>query len=393
MVARKDISSDRITNQPDKIFSARKIICALSVLLFILSDYYFQGIGRGFDYLYIAIISLFGFHLRGRVTNVNRTGAVSLCITVLPWLAIGAYEGYILITGAWLVGILLVYYIIGGYVHAEKPLIDCYLGIGLWLSIFAFFIQICLQWFFGFYLDYHRAVGSIQSRGWNDESGFFRPSGLFQEPNAYATVTFAMVSARVIGRGYLRRVDILAIFSILLSQSLWGLVASLILFVIGRISAREIKIFSSLVFAGACLAVVRSDSIQIWFEDSITLRRINNIDEDSSRKMRFGRIEDYLSFDNKIFGIGVNGDQFQSYIAVNGYAFLYVSFGIIGCLAIMIWLLFTARVKWRSLLVVIYIFTTYPQTSYLYFWLWLPMILNGGNNLRSAEKTVCAKRF
>jgi len=352
-----------------------KFLFGLTVLLFLFSDVYYAGLGRVYDYVYISLVAI---SLRRILKGLSRFAineSVALIIIACPWLVVGMFQGSVLLVLAWLVGIILFYGIIGGYLRSKIEYFLAWLGYGLWVSLSVFFVQFCLKFFGSIYLDLHEIIGSIPSRGWNDEINYFRASGLFQEPNAFAAISFAMASVRIHHLQRLEFVDVLSILSIIVSQSLWGFGAVIVLLGICRITAARIKRGSILIGIVLTLVLINFNIIDSWYQDSTTGQRISGIDGDASRNVRFGYFEDYLNFDQKIFGVGLNGDKFQILIGANGFAFLYTSFGVAGVVLLFFWLTVNARFNWRPIIAVLYLFTTFPHTAYMFFWVWLSLIM------------------
>ena len=81
------------------------------------------------------------------------------------------------------------------------------------------------------YVDLHKVIfGFSESRSFNWFEGFARPSGLHLEPGTHAQWVFGVVMIRFLLTGSFSRSAVLAILSVPLSMSFWGLGATLFLF-------------------------------------------------------------------------------------------------------------------------------------------------------------------
>lgn len=346
--------------------------------IFLFSDFYFNRVGRVFDYFFLFLIIIFAAFGHPRIAKKKKTSTIFILVLILPSLIIGSLSGSLLLASAIFSGLLVGYLLGGAYAERYTTELDFALRFVIIVSISYFVLQLLLQRLFNIYLDVHMLVGSIQSRGLNEDLGYFRPSGLFQEPNSFCTVMFCLISARAIG---LRKVDWtvpLGLMSMIVSMSLWGIGAACLLWVLiygYRRSAIWIAVCFML-FMG--FLSFNGSSIDKVVSDSITIQRVLNIEEDSSRQARFGKISNYINYKDAVFGSGVSNDKFQD-IAANSYGFLIYSFGFVGVFGFLVWLFCFERANFRVFFVVAFVFSTFPQFSYMYFWLWLALILRASS--------------
>ena len=337
--------------------------------VFIFSDYYRAGVGRPFDYVAVSVMALYLASVRSVPSNALGA-SLSLALLLLPWIVFSAVNDNLLPVAAWLCGILVVLPASATLVRNHPDFVDRALYFGLLASLVFFSIQFAAYYATGTYIDFQSLVGSIQSRGLNQELGYFRPSGAFQEPNAYCTVVFCIISARKLGLGTHDWTHAAGLISMALSQSLWGLAGALVLlFVIYQLKTALI-IALGLALSVIALLYFYNQELTEYADLAVTIQRVADFENDSSRQGRIGSLESYLGYSNLLFGQGLTSDRFQQ-LGANAYAFLTYSFGTLGCLALATLATVFLPMSWRRLLVAGLLFVTFPQFSYMFFWSWL----------------------
>jgi hypothetical protein len=229
----------------------------------------------------------------------------------------------------------------------------------------------------GTYLDYSSYFGSIESRGVNENLAYFRPHGIFQEPNGYCTAMFCLLALTNYFIVRRKSIEYIGLLSMFLSLSLWGIVAAILLLIClnVRFSFKQFVMLST--FLAIFVYAFSSIDWVLLADNSITLTRILNVGDDASFDQRSGGMSILatgldISF---LWGFGVNTDSFQEVYGANGLSFLVYSFGAIGTCFLFITISVMLRFSLLPLLFLAMLLTTYPPFSYMYFWLWLGMLI------------------
>lgn len=354
---------------------SRHFLSAIIVGAFIFSDFYFFGVGRVMDYLLLfGIFLLMIFRFSVLKAKVSHDSLILISI-IFPWLILGIVQGSYLLVGAMVCGILIVYSFFRTIVFFNKNLVEQSLVLAIKINLVFLAIQILFKFVFDIYIDFHAWVGSIESRGWNEDLHFFRPSGLFQEPNAYCVCMFCLVSARALSFSRADILQVAGIFSMVLTQSLWGFGGAFVLSSLIFGWYRTLKILFLGVLLVFLIGYLGGISLEALANNSTTIFRLLNIDQDPSRLARFGDSSVVVSNDNVIFGNGVSSDKFQS-TAVNSFAFIFYSFGLVGLSFLMAWGIFVAKINMRQLIAIGFLFTASPLFAYMFFWIWLAFVFS-----------------
>jgi hypothetical protein len=293
---------------------------------------------------------------------------------LFPWLLVGGINGYFLASAAVLVGALIVFPFFQSNVERQSDTFHSALKYAVVINIIMLVTQIYFFYFHGFFFDIHTIIGSIESRGFNESLRYFRPSGFFQEPNAYCAVMFCLLSIRVCLRQGVSSIDYFGILSMILTQSLWGFGASFVILglIIGFMKATFlVMIIASLAYVLLLLVGVKVSDLA---EISVTVARLMNIDDDPSRQARYGSVASWRLDEWFVFGNGVDTSNFQN-VAANGVGFLFYSIGIVGLGLLSIWILIRERVHYKAGVSIIFLLTTFPPFAYMYFWVYLSLIL------------------
>jgi hypothetical protein len=346
------------------------------IFIFLLSDFYYIGFGRPFDYIGILFIIIL-YTLRPNLFNKNifLNLASSILLIISPWIIVGFLNDNYLAAAVFLFGSVIVlplFYSLENINFLKK--VEAKLILITLISIIALTIQSLTYYVFNSYIDLHQFFGSIESRGLNIELNYFRSSGFYQEPNAYCTVMFCLLSLCMFFSKRNYYLEILGILSMLFTQSLWGFGGAIILVYLLYGFKNFLKFLSSVFLFFTVLYFIFQDYINNIMDQSVTFNRILNIENDPSRVARYGTY-DNVNFDIfLIIGHGIDTQNFQVF-AANGMAFLLYAFGVIGFFILLIFILFITRFNIRILLSIGFLLTTFPQFSYIFFWTWLGLML------------------
>jgi hypothetical protein len=359
-----------------------RLFTALCFAVFLLSDLYYEGIGRPFDYLGIAAAALW-LTLGPRGPQVSRAWSMALPLVVIvaPWCITGAINGYVLSSLAIFVGALIVYpFGLSSQNYVDEKTIAKSINIIIAVGVSFLYFQIVYFYVIGNFVDFTDIMGSRQSRGFNESLSYFRASGIFQEPNAYCAVMFCLLSIVSTLRFRSLFVELAAISSMILSQSLWGIVGSIVVLwlLYGAKRAAIIAGASSIVLVIA--ALITHFPVEDFLETSVTFSRITNIQDDASQQGRYGDFENIKYGIDTLIGNGVDTSNFQEFGA-NGITFLIYSFGILGTVCLSLYFIIAVGVQARILIPLLFIITTYPPFSYMYFWFWLGLLSRPGRAL------------
>lgn len=368
-------------NNHDNITSNSSLILKFLFLIFIVStflasDIYYFGFGRPFDYLSISIL-FFIWIFFGKLINKSKFifYSTSLLLLSMPWVIFGYINDNFLGSSVFLLGIAFILPTIASIDSVEVSImLENYIKLAILISIILLTIQMFFYYLNGSFIDFMGAVGSIESRGLNVELNYFRPSGVFQEPNAYCTVMFTLLYLCLFinNRNYL--IEILGILSLIITQSLWGFGAALLLIFLLYNLKVLFKPLLFLLFFIFLLYFIFQDQSNNIIESSITIGRILNIENDPSRAARYGSMNNIKLDEFLFFGHGIDTQNFQS-IAANGFGFLLYSFGLIGMILMAFYFIYLTKLNISILLAIGFILTTFPPFSYIYFWVWIGMIL------------------
>jgi len=380
--------------QKIKLISALNFISML--LMFLMSDVYYPGLGRVFDYMAIILLIVVLFLWLGRLINkIDYVNFVLIFLLLGPWIFFGLFvnDGFLAVS-AISIGILIVLPINRAIVHSlPRGAIEVQIKMIVLISSILLLIQSLAYYAGGYFLDLTRFFGAIESRSLNEELNYFRPAGMFQEPNMYCTVMFCLLSACSHFQKRSLRIELIGIVGILFTQSLWGFGAAVVLVYLLYGTKSLIWLLILFCVMGGLVIAFSGLTVQDIADASITINRIIHIDNDPSRQARFGSF-DNLGLDAFIFfGHGVDTEKFQS-IAANGFAFIVYSFGLIGMLVFGLILSAIVRVGSRTLIAVGFLLTTFPLFSYMFFWCWLAIMIalkyQGASPLCSSKNLINA---
>jgi hypothetical protein len=225
-----------------------------------------------------------------------------------------------------------------------------------------------------------------------------RAAGLFQESNSYCLNLFVLTSTAILWRPY-RLATIVAALTMIVSESLWGLGAALVLIFLNelRLQSSLRQLLSAVVVSGVIIGAIFNG--YLWLNKSPDEHlpyfywRITSIMEDQSLRERYLRntcaraeqiritsISPQRRFVSLLLGDGLSTGFFKECLPANGISFLLKSFGAAGMISLLAGMAMTLRglpgsAKLYALLAIVFTFTSYPLMTYLIFWLWLLAII------------------
>ena len=273
-------------------------------------------------------------------------------------------------------------------------------GPALWLLTCVHMIFFAAQ-FIGFYgfgqvIDFQTIIGAT-SRIMRAPTQM-RASGLFQEANSYCLNLFVLTSASILWRPS-RVLTACAALTMILSESLWGLGAALVLFLLCelRLQTSLRRLLLSIAVSSLVIGVFFNG--YLWLSKShdenmpFLYWRITTIVSDASFQERY--LQNACARDGQthlegdaprsglatlILGAGLSTRFFQECLPANGVSLLIKSFGAIGLAGLLAGFAMairglSSRAKLYAISAIGFGFTTYPLLTYGIFWLWLPTIL------------------
>jgi hypothetical protein len=338
------------------------------ILLFAyLNEIYILGIGRIFDILIYILVLILIFLKRNFFSKKLLAVLFGLSFTVL--VSFMFYLDFRL-TLAMTFGLTLM-------ILRDKPTQKFVLRL-VNLHIFAFLLQMAL-----FYvLNVHVSLGDFLpgldvSRNLNIDLGFYRPSGLFLEPNAYVVNSAFLL---IISWDYLpKRIYYILLLTVVLSKSIFGIVFVVILLFYSakRIFKMLIVLFGLL---GSFLFLQIAE--EAGNSEIITFRRVNDIIQgsDASVEARL-KGEESKNLTDFLVPHGIDFKNYMKLFGINGISMLIYSLGILGwiLLAIIVYLSFV-NVKWLVFLLTLF---SYPYIAYCIFYITLRSLLNDRIDSRS----------
>ncbi|MCF6764278.1 hypothetical protein L3V82_00735 [Thiotrichales bacterium 19S3-7] len=365
----------------DVYTTKKNILFFIAFFLFTLYEFYYPGYGRVFDYAGIIILLIGVFTTKKGVLKLGTIAPdkfslflmiVSLMF-VLWFSCIAIVAGDILSSLAVLIGVLIVlHYTLQEKVNMKR--FANFLDAVIIFNAIVFIIQLLMFKLFGDVLNFTHYAGSISARIYNESLNYFRPAGLYQEPNSYCTSVFMLIILRhnVLVKPR-KLISWVAALTLVISQSLWGM-GAFVLWVMLYTSNKE-KLYMLGVIFILLLYTSFTGKLSYFIEHSVTLHRLSDIDADPSKEQRYGLLANYLS-PNHFLGLGINTNAFQT-IAANGIAFVIYSFGLVGflCLGLTLSYLFVRLYAIRALIAIAFLLTTYPLMTYMIFWIWLGLLI------------------
>jgi len=375
----------------------------------------------------------------------NRLFMVSILIlwSLYGFWSYNHYSSFVMIGGVFLLFALFQQQEIFSRLHILVPIVLFVHLIVFWIQYFSFYL-------FDYYVDYFTYFeGAARNFSMPGGMKHFRPSGLFQEPNSFSLCIFMLTSLCLIQKNkYIPFLIILAGFSMMVSQSLWGSIASIMLFLCYILLTNKIntKYLTRMVLAlsGVILLFVGLLFLQnsnlnqtpqflkridtVFSSGSFRERFITNTlsendkmkwsayaERDWSQHKNKVKWEQYIKkytdriireeenkkytdalMSNVIIGHGFSTKPFVYGLALNGFSFFWNSLGLLGIsLVLLSSILFTRRASVQIFpelacyfVIFIMLLLSYPIVTYSFFWFWMFSIIV---QIRSKQTCTTAK--
>ncbi len=374
-----------------------------SLVLFSLWDYYIPFLGgRVLDYVGIVLIMVYVgsrfIQLDFGVLKFTRAYLL-LLLAMFPLVVLAYLGGGWLTATAFLLGSTLVY---SFFSSARYSLDRLYKQCGylILFNLLFFFFQYAAYKLIGIVVDYHSYFGSISPRVFNEDVLFFRAAGLFQEPNSFSVTLFMLNVTRVLLKN--DKPDMLffgSLLALVLSESLWGVGATLVLALLAaRLSMPTVPILvllaglGGLVSVGFVILINWPDTLGLVI-NPLTLWRLGNLDVDASVEGRYGGGVVDIKLDAPfMFGHGLTTTDFHSLAGANSIGFFLYSFGLIGMLLFLAWIMIDSK-KNRLLVVmsILFLMTSFPLFTYAFWWAWLGILIRSSNIEKEADQRLIVK--
>lgn len=233
--------------------------------------------------------------------------------------------------------------------------------------------------YLGFYLfgntfsDYREIFGMRPLRIWNEALNYFRPSGLYEEPNSYAVSLYMLIFLYYIVNRKIDFILIVGCISILLSQSLWGFGAVVVIISIIMMDKKLSLVYIALFASTVILLSIMNPDLILSDTSLTTYKRITNIFTDGSFIARYGIDFTEVSLFSFLVGHGIGVEGYHASLGGNGYAAIIFYFGVVGLLGFL--LLFYRMASNISFFIgIVFILSTTPMIFYFIFWGWLALI-------------------
>ena len=378
------------------IINANKLIHSMFKVTFfcafLLSDLYYSGVGRIFDYLTVILLVLL---LRGvpmrLISYILMIRTFPLFLFSIGGIIIGLYSGFIPISIGLIIGILIILPISQILVISyDRALLENTIYLVLMISIVLFLFQFLMFYITGTYIDFSSIFGSISSRGNNESLAYFRAHGIFQEPNMYCSATFCLLALCKFFTTRRRNLENLACITMIISLSLWGILGGIILLIALNQAFRSFLFILILSFVFLVSMYFFSINFNELADTSVTVNRLMNLQEDPSYVGRVSSLQNIKSNSELIFGSGVSSSDFQERYGANAISFLLSSFGLFFVMLMLIYTFWVTKFSIWSLVVLTYLFVTFPLFSYAYFWIWFGLLIGLARgrtqNLRPLKK-------
>lgn len=350
--------------------------------------FYFGLYGEGFrpfDFLAVGIVI---FTLFVSFVSKYCDGRVILGLSLSYWLLLFSQSALFVVSGLCgaisdadvLIrpgsGILLGLLTFTMYNCVKISKLLCYRSIRM-LIIFhcvAFYLQFFTYHIGGGFINFHMILGATP----RVFSSIFRPSGLFMEPSDYVIMMIMLLSLMWVFKRKIDTLSWIALLSIVLSESLFGVLA---------VGSTFLFFFWKNLWFWLIVCMV---AVPIFFgaltpgespEATYLMNRLEKVDNDASVIARYGKIPEVLrdadSNQRIWFGMGLKNDR-DHFFGESGLAFLIATFGIIGTL---LWILIIARLSYLCqrpgfLFFLFIILMAAPIWTRIILWGWLGLLLN-----------------
>lgn len=265
------------------------------------------------------------------------------------------------------------------------------------IHIFFFTVQIVAYYEFDHaIIDFQNLIGQKSRLIVNEDH--MRAAALFQEPNSYSLNLFMLASVAILWWNN-RVLVLLAAFTMILSESLWGLGAGLVLIFMGEMQRQHswrrltYALTITFVFLGTLfygyLWIYKNPISDVPY---FYMRMKSLLVDDGSVQERYFRNtcvradrpgqmnvapEKYMT--SLLIGDGLSTIHFQQCLPVNGISFLSKSFGAAGMILLLAGIAIALAglpvgAKLFFVMAIGFSFTSYPLVTYVFFWFWLPTL-------------------
>lgn len=274
------------------------------------------------------------------------------------------------------------------YIYKNITISVLIIKILLLVHLGAFFLQFFVFQIFGSVINFH-FMSDLAMRIYHKDLNILRVSGLFQEPNSYSWASFMLLI--LIMRMQLRFivVKVLLVVSILISQSLWGIIACV--FYLGYEGFRKQKALTGVFVLVVTMFLLLEFTHTTNMLGDFTKNRIVNVKSDESIRLRYLVLFDYLAETDKkhlVFGQGFNMFRASKLSGANGVSFVIYSVGFIGFFVLLIFMLVKGKNYYRLMPFILLSISSYPMFTYFFWWAWLAIMLN--HNDRAVEPVISA---
>lgn len=358
-----------------------------SLVLFSLWDYYIPFLGgRVLDYVGIVLIMVYvgSRFIQPDFGALKFSRAyILLLMAMFPLVVLAYLDGRWLTATAFLLGSTLIYSSFSS-AHYSQDRLHKQIGYLILFNLLFFFFQYAAYKLLGVVVDYHSYFGSLNPRTFNENLIFFRAAGLFQEPNSFSLTLFMLNVLRIIFSD--KKVDLLFVLSLIalfLSESLWGIGAvPVLVFLVVNSAVLRLVLFVGL----GAMAWLMLFSLEKWADvfdvvlEPVTVRRLNELASDPSVDSRYGGSFQFGFDFHSLFGSGLSTVDFQSFAGANAIGFYLYSFGLLGFIFFLAWLVFDSKRNWFPIgVALLFAMTSYPLFTYAFWWAWLGILIGSSN--------------
>lgn len=363
------------------------IVLVVSLGAFTLWDYYFGPYRQGFRLFDLMAVGLILIYVPATLALKGHGAAMAIrlpaarCALLLALVALFIVSGVIgsardpanflrPTAGIWLgMAVFLVYYC----VNVTGLWVGRVFGWLIIVHALALYVQFAVYTSTGVLINYQQIIGA-EPRVF---SSIFRPSGLFLEPSSYSETVIMLLLLRWIVRPRLDWISWIALVSVVLTVSLFGVLAvfSILVFFFWK------RVWFWLV-AGVVVLVAT-----LWMPAFSALpgvafqkNRLLNITSDASVLARHGGLVEVLRGTSDVprlwFGSGLGTDYAP--LGASGGAFLVASVGIVGAL---LWLAIAMGLsphsgRIRVLFALLLVLVAASIWTMMFWWAWLGLLLN-----------------
>ncbi len=229
--------------------------------------------------------------------------------------------------------------------------------------------------FFGVVINLYGFLGGEEPRA---ISSIFRPTGWFLEPAAYSASILMLLTVRIFITKCFDKITLLALATIFLTLSLWGLLAGIIF--IFLFSKKNILFFIVVALLIFLVLPALSMIVEYWVNaNDNPLMRLINLGDDSSATVRYYALinagTNATDVINLLFGKGLSNEYHE--FGSSGLAFILSAGGLFGT---GVFLLILFRIiprdrRFLTLTLILLFLTSAPILTTAYWWFCLALML------------------